>query len=153
MPDPALVVSKYKGQGYLPSWSLHLVEGERQTIHIINKFYGTTEGGWYNGGMKSAGKGGLQGKSMRRVAVLNKEVTAGNTKVTSGGARVAPLLKRPTSAQVMISRSVGSSSALGSMLTAQNLEPVSDSVFPSPSLALCLSPTCAVSLSLSLKNK
>ena len=47
------------------------------------------------------------------------------------GAWVAQLVERPTSAQVMISRSVGSSPALGSVLTAQSLEPVSDSVSPS----------------------
>ena len=50
---------------------------------------------------------------------------------------------RPTSAQVMISRSVSSSPASGSVLTAQSLEPVSDSVSPSlsdlPPFMLCLS--------------
>ena len=44
------------------------------------------------------------------------------------GARVAQSVKRLTSAQVMISRSVSSSPASGSVLTAQSLEPVSDSV-------------------------
>ena len=38
---------------------------------------------------------------------------------------------RPTSAQVVISRSVSSSPASGSVLTAQSLEPASDSVSPS----------------------
>ena len=47
------------------------------------------------------------------------------------GAWVAQLIGRPTSAQVMISRSVGSSPASGSGLTAQSLGPVSDSVSPS----------------------
>ena len=55
----------------------------------------------------------------------------------------------PTSAQVMTLRSVGSSPAPGSVLTAQSLEPALDSVSPSfsapPPLVLCLS--------LSLKNK
>ena len=46
----------------------------------------------------------------------------------SRGAWVAQSVKRPTSAQVMISRSVSSSPASGSVLTAQSLEPVSDSV-------------------------
>ena len=50
---------------------------------------------------------------------------------TFGGAWVAQSVKRPTSAQVMISRSVSSSPASGSVLTAQSLEPVSDSVSPS----------------------
>ena len=62
---------------------------------------------------------------------------------TPGGAWVAQLVERPTSAQVMISRSVSSSPASGSALTAQSLEPVSDSVSPSlsasPLLMLCLS--------------
>ena len=48
-----------------------------------------------------------------------------------GGAWVAQSVGRPTSAQVVISRSVGSSPASGSVLTAQSLEPVSDSVSPS----------------------
>ena len=59
------------------------------------------------------------------------------------GAWVAQLVKRPTSAQVMISRFVGLSPTLGSVLTAQSLEPASDSVSPSlsapPPLTLCLS--------------
>ena len=59
------------------------------------------------------------------------------------GAWVAQLVKQPTSAQVMISQSVSSSPASGSVLTAQSLEPVSDSVSPSlsapPPFMLCLS--------------
>ena len=62
---------------------------------------------------------------------------------------MAQLVEHPTSAQVMISQSVGSGPASGSVLTAQSLEPASDSVSPSlsalPLLMLCLS--------LSLKNK
>ena len=49
----------------------------------------------------------------------------------SRGAWVAQSVKRPTSAQVTISPSVSLSPASGSGLTAQSLEPVSDSVFPS----------------------
>ena len=58
---------------------------------------------------------------------------------------MAQSVERPTSAQVMISQSVSvsSSPASGSVLTAQSLEPVSDSVSPSlsapPLLMLCLS--------------
>ena len=59
------------------------------------------------------------------------------------GAGVAQSVKRPTSAQVMISQSVSWSPASGSVLTAQSLEPVSDSVSPSlsdpPPFMLCLS--------------
>ena len=47
------------------------------------------------------------------------------------GAWVAQSVKRPTSAQVTISRYVGSSPASGSVLTAQSLNPASDSVSPS----------------------
>ena len=43
----------------------------------------------------------------------------------------APSVKRPTSAQVVISRSVSSSPASGSVLTARSLEAASDSVSPS----------------------
>ena len=56
---------------------------------------------------------------------------------------VARWLQRPTSAQVAISLSVSSSPASGSVLTAQSLEPVSDSVSLSlsdpPPFMLCLS--------------
>ena len=59
------------------------------------------------------------------------------------GAWVAQWVERPTSAQVMISRFVGSSPASGSVLTAPSLEPASDSGSPSlsapPLLTLCLS--------------
>ena len=55
--------------------------------------------------------------------------------------------KRPTSARVMISRFVSSNLASGSVLTAQNLEPTSDSVSPS------LSAPPPLTLFLSLKNK
>ena len=67
------------------------------------------------------------------------------------GAWVAQLVEHLTSAQVMISRSVSSSPASGSVLPARSLEPASDSVSPSlsapPPLMLCLS------VSLSKLNK
>ena len=50
------------------------------------------------------------------------------------GSRVAQWVKRLTSAQVMISQFVGSSPMSGSVLTAQSLEPTSDSVSPCLSL-------------------
>ena len=65
------------------------------------------------------------------------------------GAWVAQSVKHPTSARVMISRSVSSSPTLGSVLTAQSLEPISDSVSPS----LWPSPIRALSLSVSKINK
>ena len=56
---------------------------------------------------------------------------------------MAQSVKRWTSAQVMISQFMGLSSVLGSVLTAQSLEPASDSVSPSlsapPLFMLCLS--------------
>ena len=59
------------------------------------------------------------------------------------GTWVAPSVKRPTSAQAVISRLVSSRPAPGSVLTALSLEPASDSVSPSLSapapFALCLS--------------
>ena len=64
------------------------------------------------------------------------------------GAWVAQSVEPRTSAQIMISRSVSSSPAPGSVLTAQSLERASDSV----SLSLCPSPACTPSPSLT-KNK
>ena len=56
---------------------------------------------------------------------------------------MAQSVKHPTSAQVMTSRSMGSSPVLGSVLIASSLEPASDSVSSSvsapPQLTLCLS--------------
>ena len=52
---------------------------------------------------------------------------------------MAQSVKRPTSVQVTISQFVSSSPASGSMLTAQNLELVSDSVPALPMLMLSLS--------------
>ena len=72
-------------------------------------------------------------------------------KISVQGAWVARLVKRLTSAQVMILRFVGSSPTSDSVLTAQSLELPSDSVYVSLSLPLPCSHS--VSLSLSLKNK
>ena len=66
----------------------------------------------------------------------------------TGGAWVAQSVKGPTSTRVMISQYVSSSPMLGSMLTAQTLEPASDSVPPSVSAPLLL----VLSLSLSKIN-
>ena len=58
------------------------------------------------------------------------------------GAWVAQSVNHLTSSQVMISQSVSSSPTSGSVLTAQSLEPASDSVSPSlsdpPPFMLCL---------------
>ena len=75
-----------------------------------------------------------QPASWRQTAVLLKKCR---------GAWVAQSVKRPTSAQVTISRSVSSSPASGSGLMARSLEPASHSVSPSlsapPPFMLCLS--------------
>ena len=65
------------------------------------------------------------------------------------GPWVAQSVKCPTLAQVTISQLMSSSPAWGSVLTAQSLEPASDSVSPSVSAP----PLLTFSLSLSLKNK
>ena len=59
------------------------------------------------------------------------------------GAWVAQSVKRPSSAQVMISRFLGLSAVSGCVLTAQSLEPASDSVSP---LSVCPSPASDLSL-------
>uniref|UniRef100_A0A8C8WBT1 Uncharacterized protein n=1 Tax=Panthera leo TaxID=9689 RepID=A0A8C8WBT1_PANLE len=58
-------------------------------------------------------------------AALPEEI-AGRVEIYNGDRKI----KCPTSAQVIISRSVSSSPALGSVLTAQSLEPAFDSVSP-----------------------
>ena len=65
------------------------------------------------------------------------------------GTWVAQSVGRPTSAQVMISWSMGLSPASGSVLTAQSLETALDSVSPSLSVPTLL----MLSLSLSKVNK
>ena len=64
----------------------------------------------------------------------------------------AQSVKRLTSAQVTISRLVSSSPALGCVLTAQSLEPASDSVSPSLSASPLLRRVFSLSLSLSLSK-
>ena len=66
----------------------------------------------------------------------------------SRGAWVAQSVEHLTSAQVVISRYVSSSPASGNVLTAQSLEPASDSVSPSLS-----APPPGAFVSLSRKNK
>ena len=66
---------------------------------------------------------------------------------------MAQLVERLTSAQVMILQSVSSSPASGSVLTAQSLEPASDSVSPPLSAPPLLTLRLSLSLSLSLKYK
>ena len=63
------------------------------------------------------------------------------------GASVAQSVKRPTSAQVVISRFVGLNPASDSVLTVQSLEPPLDAVSPSLSAPLPLA------FCVSLKNK
>ena len=82
----------------------------------------------------------------------NYEKQGDNLKWTpEWGAWMTQSVKHLISAQVMISRFVGSSPASGSVLTAGSLEPALDSVC----LSLPLPCSCSLShvLSLSLKNK
>ena len=74
-------------------------------------------------------------------------------KTKSWGAWVAQLLEYPTSAQVMISRFVSSSPVWDSVLTAQSLEPASDSVCLSLPASPLLTRALSLSLSLSLSQK
>ena len=88
--------------------------------------------------------GALMAAEIRRIQIPNGGV--------SGWLK---LVKHPASAQVMISQFVGSSPALGSVLTPWSLEPASDHVtpflsLPLPAHALCLS-VCLVCLSLGNK--
>ena len=74
---------------------------------------------------------------------LNRLTSSAFKPSSLGGAWVAQSVERPTSAWVMISQFVSLSPALDSVLTAQSLEPASNSVSPSlsasPLLMLCLS--------------
>ena len=67
---------------------------------------------------------------------------------SSRGTWVAQSVGQPTTAQVTISQSVGSSPASGSVLTAQSLEPGSNSV----SLSLSLPLPCLLSVIINIKN-
>ena len=72
-----------------------------------------------------------------------------NNKYPNRGAWVAQSVERPTSAQVMISRFVSSTSAWGSVLTPRSPEPALDSVSP----PLSAPPSLVLSLSLSKISK
>ena len=73
----------------------------------------------------------------------------------TGDTWVAQSVKHPTLAQVIILRSMNSSPASGSVLTAGSLEPASDSVSPSLSLSLPLPRlrTCSLSQNKTKQNK
>lgn len=73
---------------------------------------------------------------------MYKELLKLRKKINSPGALDDSVVKRPTSAQVMVSQFVSLSPASGSVLTAQSLEPASNSVSPSlpaPPFMFCLS--------------
>ena len=104
--------------------------------------------------MPSPSHSQLEGRNKTQPLLLHAGLGGGRTGPRgfktglSRGAWVAQSVKRPTLAQVTISRLVGSSPASGSVLTALSLEPVSDSV------SLCLSdiPPFMLCLSLCLKK-
>ena len=79
----------------------------------------------------------------------SKRVNVELEKQTNRGTWVAQSVKHPTSAQVMISWFVSLSPASGSVLTAQSLQPASDSVSP----PLSTPPVLMLCLSLSLNNE
>ena len=94
--------------------------------------------------MKERSQNRDSGREMREMVEKTFLCRGGGTKrKVSVGAWVTQSIEHPTSAQVMISRFMGSSPASGSGLTARSLEPASDSVSPSlsapPLLTLCLS--------------
>ena len=80
---------------------------------------------------------------MGSVGFLGKARILPEQEGEGGGAWVAQSVKRPTSAQVTASQFVSSSPVSASVLTAQSLEPASDSVSlplsALPMLMLCLS--------------
>ena len=83
----------------------------------------------------------LRSVSLRQDASCGKFPIVLSLLKVFGGTWVAQGVKHSTSAQVTISRSVSSSPAWGSVLTAQSLEPALDPVSPSlsalPLLTLC----------------
>ena len=85
-------------------------------------------------------QGGINGKKEKYSIEWKSKIVCNRTMMcfilffksfTERGTWVAQSVKPLTSAQVTISRSVSSSPASGSVLTAQSLEPVLDSVSPS----------------------
>ena len=82
------------------------------------------------------------------ISLLTKNLSL-RTFTSQRGTWVALLVKQPTSAQVMIPQLLGSSPASSSVLTAQSLEPASDSVSPS----LSAPPLLMLSLSMKIINK
>ena len=101
---------------------------------------------------EKTGRGKAQGGEGRRGLIWKRSEEFANGREKKGeetkkgwgwGTWVAQSVKGQTSAEVMISRFVGSSPASVSVLTAWSLEPALDSVSPPPSvpplLALCLS--------------
>ena len=82
-------------------------------------------------------------RECQHLLFFSKEQLKSLLKIEDRGAWVAQSVGCPTSAQVMISRSVSSNPVSGSVLTARSPEPVSDSVSPSlsdpPPFMLCLS--------------
>ena len=74
---------------------------------------------------------------------MNHQIVLLKSIVHYAGRLGGSVIERLTSPRVMISQSVSSSPASGSVLTAQSLEPASDSVSPSlsdpPPFMLCLS--------------
>ena len=101
------------------------------------------------GGRHTGASAVTEGDGLRshRESRIRKQRSGANEVHASRGTWVAQSVKPPTWAQVTISRFVSSSPTSGSVLTAQSLEPASDSGSPS----LC--PSLACILFLWLKNQ
>ena len=93
-------------------------------------------------------------KAILKTAHFSEDLALLYIKTHYRAAWVAQSVGHPTLAHVMISQFMGSSLALGSVLTAQSLEPRSCFGF-CVSLCLCLSPASVLSvcLSVSLRDK
>ena len=79
----------------------------------------------------------ISNKKKNEVKKKGNRTKITNKKCIYWGAWVAQSVKHPILAQVVISRFVSWSPVSGSVLTAQGLEPASDSVSPIPQLLPC----------------
>ena len=123
------------------SWGNNILSQEPETRKERSKCSGKSAAllAW---GLENSGKTGLETNQ-------GHTTTSVNNAPHSGGAWVAQSAEHQTSAQVMISWFLHLSPTLGSVLTAQRLQPASDSVSPSLSLLI----PCSHSVSLSKINK
>ena len=109
---------------------------------------------WAGGIFNKEGRSLQKGESKQGISHTGASIPRTELKMEgNGGAWVAQSVERLTLAQVMISQFVGSGPASSSVLTAQSLEPASDSVSPPLSAPPLLALFLSLSLSLSLSRK